>query len=168
MLTTPVFETRQVQNYAYINFTVPVSEMNKPADEGFPELLGWLAQHGIRPLAAPFFNYRRIDMAKTLDVEAGVPVDPSNYSSDRILFGQLPAGRYVTATHTGHFSGLYEATAKLISWLSDNDVQLDMMEHPDGDHFACRLEIYDTDPGLEPDPSKWVTRLVFKVKEQGR
>ncbi len=165
MLTDPVFETRTAQAYAYITFTVPMSQMNKPADEGFPELFDWLNQHGITPIAAPFFNYRRIDMAETLDVEAGVPVDRTDDGDGRIRFGQLPAGRYITATHTGHFDGLLDATSRLLGWARDNGVQWDMSKQADGDHFACRLEIYQTDPRQEPDPSKWVTRLVFKVKD---
>jgi len=165
MQTEPIFEDRPAQPYAYITFTVTMQQMQKPADEGFPALFGWLAQHGITPVAAPFYNYRRIDMAKTLDVEAGVPVDRLGEGDGTVRFGTLPAGRFVVVTHTGHFDGLYDATSKLIGWARDNGVQWDVEERPDGDHFACRLEIYETDPSAESDPAKWVTPLVFKVKD---
>ena len=164
MLTDPIFEDRPAQSYAYIDFTVTMQEMQKPAAEGFPALFGWLAKHGVTPVGAAFYNYRRIDMARTLDVEAGVPVERMGEGDETVRFGTLPAGRYVVVTHTGHFDGLYDATSKLIGWARDNGVQWDMEARPDGDHFACRLEIYESDPDEEPDPAKWVTQLAFKVK----
>ena len=165
MLSEPTFENRAAQGYAYITFTVRMTQMKKPADEGFPELFGWLADNGITPTGAPFFNYRRIDMANTLEVEAGVPVDRTAEGTDRVRFGQLPTGRYLTATHTGPYGGLYKATGKLIGWASERGLKWDVSEQADGDHFACRLEIYETDPRQEPDSSKWITRLVFKLAE---
>ena len=165
MQTEPAFEDRPAQPYAYINFTVTMQQMQTPADEGFPALFGWLAQHGIAPAGAPFYNYRRINMANTLDVEAGVPVDRTGEDDGNLRFGILPAGRYVVVTYTGHFDGLYGATGKLIDWARNNDVPWDVEQRPDGDHFACRLEIYETDPTAEPDPAKWVTQLAFKVKD---
>ena len=53
----------------------------------------------------------------------------------------------------------------LIGWLRLTQQPLDMEERADGDHFACRLEIYETDPAEEPDMDKWVTELAFKLKD---
>ncbi|MGV8856385.1 MAG: GyrI-like domain-containing protein [Devosia sp.] len=166
MLTIPIIEDYPAQPYALISFVVPMSEMKRPADEGFPALFGWLAQHDIKPVGAPFYNYRRIDMARTLEVEAGVPADHAGAEEDdRIKFGELPAGKYVCATHTGHYNQLYGATAMLIGWARERGIAWDMRTQPDGDHFACRLEIYETDPTEQPDPGKWVTRLRFKIAD---
>jgi hypothetical protein len=43
--------------------------------------------------------------------------------------------------------------------------KFDMENKPDGEHFACRLEIYESDPVDEPDMNKWVTTLAFKLKD---
>lgn len=163
MLTMPRTETRPARPYAFVRFTVTMSQMKTPADQGFPLLFAYLAEQGVAPTDAPFFNYRRIDMATTLDVEAGVPVDRAAADGERVKFGELPAGDYVTLTHKGHYDGLYDATAMLIGWAKERGIGWDMHEAADGDHFACRLEIYETDPSAEPDPAKWVTRLAFKT-----
>ena len=163
MLTSPVLEDRTAQTYAYIPFTVTMAEMQKPADEGFPALFAWLASHGLTPIGAPFYNYRRIDMARTLDVEAGVMVERAMAADHPVKFGILPAGQYLSASHTGHYDGLLDATAQFIGWAQDNNIAWDMHAAADGDHFACRLEIYETDPREEPDPAKWLTRLSFKT-----
>lgn len=165
MLTIPVIQEQAAKQYGYITYVIPMRDMKKPADEGFPKLFGWLARHGIEPTGAPFYNYRRIDMADTLEVEAGVPVERPSVGDDSVRFGELPAGRYVAVTHTGHYDKLYDATAMLIGWAKERGIAWDMSTQPDGDHFACRLEIYETDPSEEPDPEKWVTRLLFKIAD---
>lgn len=163
MPTTPVIEQLPPQDYAYIRFTVPMNQMQKPATEGFPALMAWLAERGVTPTAAPFYNYRRIDMANTLDVEAGVTVDRIVSGDQQVHFGTLPAGHYATTRHTGHYDGLMAATGHLIDWARDSNIAWDMRRADDGDHFACRLEIYETDPDEEPNPENWVTTLRFKI-----
>ena len=165
MLSTPRFEDHPAQAYAYIDYTVSMAELKKAADEGFPALFAGLAQIGIAPTAAPFFNYRRIDMARTLDIEVGVPVDRAGPGNGTLKFGTLPAGKYVALTHTGHYDGLYDATAMLIGWARENGIAWDRVEKSDGDHFACRLEIYESDPVEQPDMDTWVTRLEFKLAD---
>jgi effector-binding domain-containing protein len=165
MLTLPEIVERPEQVYAYINFEVRMDQMQTPASEGFPALFAYLAQAGIAPVGAPFYNYRRIDMAETLDVEAGVPVARLGEESGNIRFGTLPAGRFVTMRWHGHPDALEQVTALLIGWVRLTQQPLDMEELPDGDHFACRLEIYESNPDDEPDMDKWVTELAFKLKD---
>ncbi|WEK06103.1 MAG: GyrI-like domain-containing protein [Candidatus Devosia phytovorans] len=165
MLTLPETVERPERAYAYITFVVRMNQMQKPADEGFPALFAHLAQNGIEPDGAPFYNYRRIDMAGTLDVEAGVPVSRAGSDSGNIRFGTLPAGRYLTVTWHGHPDKLYDVTSLLIGWTKERNQPLDVVEKPDGDHFACRLEIYESDPGDEPDMDSWVTVLEFKLAD---
>ncbi|WP_332687754.1 GyrI-like domain-containing protein, partial [Devosia sp.] len=102
MLTLPENVTRAAQDYAYVSFTVRMDEMQKPAQEGFPAVFGLLAEQNIEPVGAAFYNYRRINMADTLEVEAGVPVARMGVASDRVKFGTLPAGRFVTLRWHGH------------------------------------------------------------------
>ena len=165
MLTLPEVFDRPEQTYAYMTFKVSMDEMQKPAQQGFPAIFQALAQQGITPTGAAFYNYRRINMAETLDVEAGVPVSNPGQQFDGVQFGTLPAGRFVGLTWHGHPDMLETVTGLLIGWTRLTQTSLDVNELPDGDHFACRLEIYETDPEEEPDMEKWVTHLAFKLKD---
>ena len=165
MLTLPETLNRAERDYAYITFTVTMNQMQKPADEGFPALFAELGRQGIEPAGAPFYNYRRINMSDTLDVEAGVAVSHRGSEAGNVRFGTLPAGRFVTMTWHGHPDKLEPVTGLLIGWVRLTNQPLDMEEKPDGDHFACRLEIYESDPAEEPDMDKWETRLEFKLKD---
>ena len=164
MLSLPKIVDRPEQPYAYVPFTVRMEEMKTPADQGFPQLFGFLGEQGIAPTSAPFYNYRRIDMAETLDVEAGVPVTQAGKDGDRVRFALLPPGRFVTLDWHGHYDNLEQATAMLVGWVRQVGLAFDMIEKADGDHFACRLEIYETDPSEVPNPEDWVTTLAFKLK----
>jgi effector-binding domain-containing protein len=76
----------------------------------------------------------------------------------QVLTGTLPAGRFATLTLTGPFDGLYEANAKLGEWLEQQGI-----EPQGGPYDAAHLEIYETDPAVEPDPNKWVTEVAFRL-----
>lgn len=165
MLTLPKIIDRPEQTYAFIDYTVRMDQMQVPADEGFSKLFSYLAAQGVGPTAAPFYNYRRINMAETLDVEAGVPVDRIGVEGQGVRFGTIPAGRFVTLSWHGHFDELEQVTAMLIGWVRLVGHRFDMTEAEDGDHFACRLEIYETDPSQVSDPRDWVTTLAFKLAD---
>lgn len=64
----------------------------------------------------------------------------------------------------GHPDKLEPVTGMLIGWLRLMQQGIDMKERGEGNHFACRLEIYETNPDEEPDMNKWLTRLAFRLK----
>lgn len=165
MMTLPKIIDRPAIPYAYVPFTVRMDQMKTPADEGFPALFAYLDKHGLEAAGAPFYNYRRIDMADTLDVEAGIPLTGAGPEMGRVRTGTLPGGRFMSLSWTGHYDALEQVTGMLIGWSRLTQQPLDMVEKPDGDHFACRLEIYETDPSTVPDPDDWLTTLTFKLQD---
>jgi hypothetical protein len=165
MLTLPQTEDRKAQAYVYVPFTVTMQQMQKPADEGFPQVFAYLDKHGLKPVGAAFYNYRRIDMAGTLDVEAGIAVESPGPDEGNVRSGTLPAGRFIGLSWTGHPDKLMTVTGMLIGWVKETGQKLDVEERADGDHFACRLEIYESDPAEVPDMEDWVTTLAFKLRD---
>ncbi len=67
----PQIEHRAEQPYAGIRLRVTMDGMPGEMDRGFPELFGWLAEHGVTPAGPPFIRYHVIDMDRELDVELG-------------------------------------------------------------------------------------------------
>ncbi len=164
MMSLPQIEIRPAQPYVHVPFEVTMAQMTKPADEGFPRLYAWLDRHGIAPAGAPFYNYRRIDMDRTLDVEAGIPVALPAPVEGAIKNGTLPGGRFMTIRWHGHYDSLETVTGMMIGWVRLIEERFDMHEAADGEHFACRLEIYETDPSVVKNPEDWVTKLAFKLR----
>lgn len=165
MLTLPKIVDRAAQPYVGITESVPMDGIPAMADKNFPALMDWMKANGHEPTGASFFRYHVIDMEGLLILEVGVPTREKLTGDETVKPGELPAGRYGTATWTGPFDALIEVNTVLIGWAKQKGLAWDVAEKPDGDHFGCRLEIYETDPAEEPDTSKWVTEVAIKLAE---
>ena len=73
---------------------------------------------------------------------------------DRVKSTELPAGKAAVTWHVGSYDTVVKSQARLAHWLKAQSLQ------PDGGHW----EVYWTDPGIEPDPAKWRTRIFWPVK----
>jgi effector-binding domain-containing protein len=164
MQGTPEIVTRAAQPYAAVRAKVTMAELGGLGPR-LGEVFGWLGARGIDPAGPPFFRYNVIDMDRLLDVEAGVPVARETSGDDQVLTGVLPAGQYATALFQGHPSELVGAVADLLEWADGEHLTWDVWPGEDGEHWGCRLENYLTDPAAEPDMSKWVTELSFRLAD---
>lgn len=163
MLSKPKIIKREPTPYIGICERMPMNGIKPFVDRSFRQIFTFLEQSGATPTGAAFLKYNVIDMARELEIEAGVPIESPVEGEGDIFCGELPAGRFGHLTHTGPFTGLMDATRHLLDWAKSEGLEWDMHTAEDGDHFACRLEIYETDPSEEPDSSKWVTKLQFKL-----
>jgi effector-binding domain-containing protein len=162
MSATPEIETRTEQPYAAIRARVSMAGIGAFAART-GEVFGWLGARGLAPAGPPFLKYNVIDMMRELEMEAGVPVAAAAAGDDHVVTGVLPAGRYATVTHTGHPSELVDVTKALLDWAAARGLTWDMSPAEGGDLWGARLEFYLTDPGEEPDMSKWQTQLAFRL-----
>jgi effector-binding domain-containing protein len=158
----PAIVERPGQPYVAIRKSVTIETIHEIVDS-LPVVFGWLRAHGIQPAGAPFFKYNLIDMPGRLEMEAGVPVAAVPAADGTVSTGVLPAGRYVTATHVGHPERLIDSTAELLAWAAGQGLKWDMVETPEGERWASRLELYQTDPAVEPDMNRWETGLAFRL-----
>jgi effector-binding domain-containing protein len=164
MSTEPRIEARAAQPYVGISGLVTVATIGLIADR-IPEIFGWLGKHGIEPAGAPFFRYYVIDMSAPMEIEVGVPVAaaaPDGLDGD-LFAAVLPAGRYATVTHVGHPDGLMDVTAGLLDWAERRGLRWDVTQTAGGERWGCRLEVYRTDPAVEPDMNRWETDLAFRL-----
>ncbi|MEP7026550.1 MAG: GyrI-like domain-containing protein [Actinomycetota bacterium] len=157
----PQVTERAAQPYLAIPFTVTMATFPQAADTGFPELFGWLGEHGVIPSGPPFIRYRVIDMDAELEIEIGAPIAAAVPGSGRIQAGELPGGRYVTLVHTGPYGGLVAANAALQDWAREQGISLESSE--DGRRFRGRLEFYPSDPREEPDSAKWQVEIAYLI-----
>jgi effector-binding domain-containing protein len=163
-MSVPEIVTRAEQPYVAIRGHVTMAEIGAFAGRT-GEVFGWLGARGLAPAGPPFLKYNVIDMARQLEIETGVPVSAPAAGEGEVISGVLPAGRYATVTHVGHPSELMGVTKALLDWAAGQGLTWDMSPDADGDRWASRLEIWLTDPAEEPDMSKWVTQLAFRLAD---
>jgi effector-binding domain-containing protein len=164
MSATPEITERPDQPYVAIRAQVSMQELAGLGSR-IGDVFGWLGARGVRPAGAPFFKYNVIDMDRQLEVEAGVPTAAQLDGDDEVVAGVIPAGRYATVRYVGHPDGLLGATGALLDWAAANGLRWDRWQADDGEHWRARVEIYRTDPGDEPDMSKWETQLAFRLAD---
>lgn len=163
MLTLPKVVERREQPYLGIRENVPMTGIPQMADRNFPALLSWFGTRKIEPAGAPFFRYHVINMDGLLDIEVGMPVARPEQGDSMVKPGVLPGGRFAILTFWGPYDQLLDANAVLIGWARQTGIEWDMETKADGDHFGCRLEVYNTDPAAETDASKWETEVLIKM-----
>lgn len=159
---TPVVVDRPAQPYVGVREHITMDTFAVIADR-FGEIFGWLGANGIEPAGAPFFRYRTIDMERSLEVEAGVPVAEPVAPTEPVFADTLPAGRYVNLHFVGHPDGLLDETTRLLAWADAEGLTFDHRDCPAGDAWSSRLEIYHTDPS--EDMNRWHTELLFKLTD---
>jgi len=164
MLSEPKIIERPPQPYLAIRETVTMP-FGQVVDRVYPEFFAWLARHGVAPADAPIIKYNLIDMDGELELEFGAPVASAVEGDGRVISGVLPGGRFGSITWQGGYDKLIDANGALIDWSRREGIRWDMEETPKGDRFGCRLEIYRTDPGQEPDSSKWLTDVVIRIAD---
>jgi hypothetical protein len=163
MQQEPWVVERAEQPYVGVMRAITMTTFGVVADR-MPALFDWLGERGVAPSSPPFFRYWMIDMERELIVEAGVPVDaPLDGDGDDVHGGVLPAGRYLTVTHTGHPDELIDVTTAFLAWADDHDLAFDVTPSPEGDRWGCRLELLLTNPAEVPDTDQWQTQLMFKL-----
>ena len=164
MSDVPEIVTRPEQPYVALRGHVSMAEIGAFAVRT-PEVYAWLGARGLPPAGPPFLKYNVIDMTRQLEIDNGVPVAALVDGDGEMISGVLPAGRYATLTHVGHPSELIGATKALLDWAAGQGLAWDMSLGADGERWGSRLEIYLTDPRQEPDMSKWVTQLAFRLAD---
>lgn len=161
MMSEPSLQQRGAQPYAAIRIRIPQSQISSACPPLIGEVFAWLAAQGLEPAGAPFFRYAHMEPdAETIDV--GVPLArKAPVGDERVRTGLLPGGRYAVLTYTGPYTGVPQATQRLMSWVSQQGLQQAVSP---GDHEMAYIEFYPTDPTREPDPQKWVTELALLVQ----
>ncbi|MFD9222399.1 GyrI-like domain-containing protein [Streptomyces sp. NPDC060064] len=160
----PTVVERGEQLYAFVRGAVRMDAFAVIADR-LPELIGWLTSRGAEFNGAPFFRFNAIDMDGESEVEAGMPVVSAPEPEGDIGIAVLPAGRYVTVTHTGHPDRLFATITALREWAAREGLEWDMTVVDGVERWACRIESYLTDPRVEPDMSKWEIQLAFRLAD---
>jgi effector-binding domain-containing protein len=164
MTEEPTIVERAAVPCVSLRATVTMQTINTIAHR-IADVFGWLAAHGHAPDGPPFVRYNVIDMAADLDIEVGVPTKGPVDGEGEFISGELPAGRYVWATHHGAPAGLIVAVGSVLDWANEQGIELDRQQTERGEHWGCRAEFYNTDPTVEPKPDNWVTDLAFRLAD---
>ena len=151
----PEFGTTQLeaQPILGIRTTIAIDEIGKAMGPLFGEVYGYIQRSGQTPAGMPLAIYHSM-AGGAVDLECAMPVASPMAGAGRIQAGELPAGTAATVTHMGPYDNLRQTWAALMEWMKSQGL----------DGAGAPWEVYITDPGAEPDQSKWRTDIFFPVR----
>jgi effector-binding domain-containing protein len=115
-----------------------------------------LQQLGAQPAGPPVGVYRG-DPERGFDVIAGFPVAGAVAPPPGLEAVQLPGGEAVATIHVGSYDSMETTYAALGAWMKEHDLT----------PGELMWEEYLTDPGTNPDPAGWRTRIVIPLADAG-
>lgn len=155
---TPEIKSTQLkeQPTAVLRETVPMAELRDFFGRAFGAVMGAVQQQHVQLAGPPFALYRGMP-TDVVDVEAGFPLAAAfaraGGSDTGVTAGTLPAGPAFEALHIGPYESLQQTYGAILARMQAEGVT------PGG----AMWEYYLSDPGTEPDQSKWQTLVVWPV-----
>lgn len=141
------------QHVATIRVTIKPEDVARTLAVALPEVMKHVTKEGATIAGPPFSRYhKRSD--DQFELEAGIPVAAPIREGGRVKASTLPGGKAATVWHIGKYHDLPKSYAKLEAWMKSRN----------HDVSAAFWEVYWTDPGLEPDPRKWKTQIIWPIK----
>lgn len=146
-------ETIEPQAYVAVRATVSPNEMSKVLATILPEVGKHVGKVRAPVAGPPFTRYYKVT-EKELEIEAGMPLRTPIAGEGKFVASELPGGKTAVTWHLGGYHELQKSHKRLEEWIKAQGLET----------RAAPWEIYWTDPGLEPDPAKWRTQILWPVK----
>lgn len=145
--------TLEPQPMLFIRRKVEQTQLQPCFAECFGKLFGHGMQNGLPITGNPIARY--VSMGPGLwTVDSILPLASAAESAGEMQAGFLDGGDVVKAVHLGPYEELRESYIAVQTWLETQGLT------PRSAHW----EQYVTDPGEEPDPSKWQTDIYWPVQ----
>lgn len=145
-------EELQAQHIASVRVTAPHADMQKTLAVILPEALRHVMSAGVRMEGQPLVRYH--NFGDVLDVEGAIPVVEAVEEGGRVKAETLPAGPALVTWHVGPYDQLGDTHTRVLEHMAAEGLE----------SSSAPWEQYWTDPGMEPDPSKWRTLVVYPVR----
>lgn len=118
-------------------------------------VMGAIEKAGGKPAGAPCGLYYKWDTEKSMtEMVAGMAVTGNIKAPAGMEVVDVPAGKSLTIHYMGGYNGIGKAHDAMDAYITANKLE----------QLAPVIEEYITDPGSEPDSTKWLTNVVYFVK----
>ncbi len=140
-------------NYYSINSEIQMSNISGFLGDSYGQIMGYLGPDAQNMLMQPFAIYHEWNEGEsTAKVEAGIAAASEKPGTDNIKKGMTHGGSALKATHVGGYNTKAEHEA-MYAYAQTNGIEM----------VGSPWEVYVTDPGEEPDSTKWVTEVYYPV-----
>ena len=132
---------------------VPAADIPAKMVESFAEVWTFIAEKKALVAGPPFAMYHSWSGGE-IDMEVGFPVAAAVEGGGRVQPMTLPGGKVACGLHIGPYDKLVDTYNALTAWMKAQG------HIPAGRMWECYL----SDPQIEKDPEKWMTRMYWPVE----
>jgi effector-binding domain-containing protein len=123
--------------------------------KNFPIVMAAAEKSGAGIASAPAGVYYTWDMEKgESDMAAAVAVQKEVKAPAGVTYFTVPPAKSLTIDYMGGYNGLMAPHNAMDAHIKANNLE----------HIAPVIEEYITDPGSQPDSTKWHTRIIYLIK----
>ncbi len=137
---------------AYVPVKTTADQITPKLAESYGAIATHIATQGAEMTMMPMALYLEYS-DEAVDFEPSIAINKSIEASDIVQVKQYAAQKMAVFYHYGPYHLLAEANSAAQQTLDQMGIS----------YQAARLEIYETDPGLEPDANKWLTKICFPI-----
>jgi effector-binding domain-containing protein len=132
-----------------------MQEMKENIPQLFERLYAEMNRQGLIITGAPFCHYLTFDQTSGIsEYLTGIHVSGKGKDAGDIKAVNYPAMDVIQAIHYGPYSDLMNSYSKIMDYIAVNQLKI----------TGESLEIYNTDPSLEPDITKLQTLIAFPLR----
>lgn len=135
-----------------IRGVVNASELGAALGQRYGQLIQYIESKKLTMKGHPFAVYHAWD-GKTTDLDVCLWVDKADKGAGTIKGMTVPGGKVLVADYYGPYAGSEAAHLALDQWAKNNNTKL----------ATSPWEEYVTDPMIEKDPMKVLTRVYYRV-----
>jgi effector-binding domain-containing protein len=136
-----------------IRTTTPATDISATLGQAYGKLTAEMQKQGLSFAGPPLAIYHSYSDEK-VDIEAGLQVNKPGKSSGDINAKELPATKALKVDYFGPYNNLKAAYSYIDQWIKNNNKTV----------TGPPWEAYVTDPGSEPDSSKWLTQIYYPIQ----
>lgn len=156
----PTYEIKTIDRDAALYVgkrdVVKWADMETFFGENFTSGMSAIGKAGVAPAGMPsgvYFEWNEKD--QTADLIAGIPVPMDAKAKLKGLdLYEAPASKALLIEYRGGYNGLGSAHVAMDAYINANGLT----------HHTNVIEEYITDPGSEPDSTKWLTNIIYLIK----
>lgn len=151
----PAIISSDTINYVAKHIECTFDEISTQMGMAYGELINICNKNNWTIVDMPFsINYEK--NAELYVFDAAFRIEEKVNAPYGFVAGTIPGGETVTVSHYGMYENLPASYKVIEDWIQENGYI----------KMGNSYEVYVTDPGSEPDSSKWETQLFYPVKKK--
>jgi len=132
---------------------LPMIDFQKSMAETFTQLYKLISDNGIEQTGPPRTVYHQWNISG-VDFEPAIPVNKTvDNISGAYSFNKTETQKVIVLDYYGDYPGTEKAHEYISEWAKENNITI----------TGAPWEEYITDPEVEPDTSRWLTRICYPV-----